>query len=220
MIDIDYGKVAKKRVNARATRVTHSSKNYNSGNAGFSNKLYVYFSFAIILFTSGLLAGISYQKSKAVTRDSSVSASGMNRASHSNIGISGLPDEQRKTTPINKEGKKTTGDSPFHNKKDSSSFIEKEIDKVKTKSKTLKDVMVSDQRSYHILAKIYNTEKEAQYFGNKLSRLKLGVKIFLSRNRKKMKVYLGPIRGKMPAYKLLHIVKNIPEFKSAILYKN
>lgn len=77
---------------------------------------------------------------------------------------------------------------------------------------------VRDSRSsYLILAKIFPDEKEASLAGLGLKRG--GLKAFMARNGKKVKLYVGPIEGKNEAYEVLGKLKKNSEFSGAILYK-
>jgi cell division septation protein DedD len=71
--------------------------------------------------------------------------------------------------------------------------------------------------SFLILAKIYPDEKEASLAGLNLKRN--GMKAFMARNGKKVKLYVGPIDGKAQAYEALGQLKKNPEFAGAILYR-
>lgn len=71
--------------------------------------------------------------------------------------------------------------------------------------------------SFLILAKIYPDEKEASLAGLNLKRN--GMKAFMARNGKKVKLYVGPIEGKTQAYEALAQLKKNPEFAGAILYR-
>ncbi|HNA78533.1 MAG TPA: hypothetical protein PLF85_04245 [Turneriella sp.] len=71
--------------------------------------------------------------------------------------------------------------------------------------------------SFLILAKIYPDEKEASLAGLNLKRN--GMKAFMARNGKKVKLYVGPIEGKNSAYEALAQLKKNPEFTGAILYR-
>ncbi|GAB4434622.1 MAG: hypothetical protein OHK0011_17760 [Turneriella sp.] len=71
--------------------------------------------------------------------------------------------------------------------------------------------------SFLILAKIYPDEKEASLAGLNLKRS--GMKAFMARNGKKVKLYVGPIDGKAQAYETLGQLKKNPEFTGAILYR-
>ncbi len=71
--------------------------------------------------------------------------------------------------------------------------------------------------SYLILAKIYPDEKEASLAGLNLKRD--GLKAFMARNGKKIKLYVGPIEGKSEAYSVLGKLKKSSEFSGAILYR-
>lgn len=71
--------------------------------------------------------------------------------------------------------------------------------------------------SFLILAKIYPDEKEASLAGLGLKRD--GLKAFMARNGKKVKLYVGPIDGKADAYEALARLKKNSEFSGAILYR-
>lgn len=71
--------------------------------------------------------------------------------------------------------------------------------------------------SFLILAKIYPDEKEASLAGLNLKRG--GMKAFMARNGKKVKLYVGPIEGKTEAYEALARLKKHSEFSGAILYR-
>lgn len=71
--------------------------------------------------------------------------------------------------------------------------------------------------SFLILAKIYPDEKEASLAGLGLKRN--GLKAFMARNGKKVKLYVGPIDGKADAYEALAVLKKNNEFAGAILYR-
>lgn len=71
--------------------------------------------------------------------------------------------------------------------------------------------------SFLILAKIYPDEKEASLAGLNLKRG--GMKAFMARNGKKVKLYVGPIEGKTEAYEALARLKKQSEFSGAILYR-
>jgi cell division septation protein DedD len=75
----------------------------------------------------------------------------------------------------------------------------------------------SIEGSYLILAKIYPDEKEASLAGVNLKRN--GMKAFMARNGRKVKLYVGPIEGKSAAYETLAQLKKNPEFSGAILYR-
>ena len=70
---------------------------------------------------------------------------------------------------------------------------------------------------YFILAKIYEDEKEATLNGLHLKRA--GMNVRLSRNGKKVKLYVGPLIGKPVAYETLAKIKRMSEFQGAILYR-
>jgi cell division septation protein DedD len=76
---------------------------------------------------------------------------------------------------------------------------------------------VDNTGSFLILAKIYPDEKEASLAGLGLKRN--GLKAFMARNGKKVKLYVGPIDGKADAYEALALLKKNNEFAGAILYR-
>lgn len=75
----------------------------------------------------------------------------------------------------------------------------------------------SAEGNFLILAKIFPDEKEASLAGLNLKRS--GMKAFMARNGKKVKLYVGPIEGKTQAYEVLGQLKRDPEFAGAILYR-
>jgi len=79
------------------------------------------------------------------------------------------------------------------------------------------DTSREPRSSYLILAKIFPDEKEASLAGLGLKRS--GLKAFMARNGKKVKLYVGPIEGKTEAYDALAKLKRNSEFSGAILYK-
>jgi cell division septation protein DedD len=79
------------------------------------------------------------------------------------------------------------------------------------------DTNAEPRSSYLILAKIFPDEKEASLAGLGLKRG--GLKAFMARNGKKVKLYVGPIEGKTEAYDVLAKLKKNSEFSGAILYK-
>lgn len=81
----------------------------------------------------------------------------------------------------------------------------------------IRDAITQEGESYLILAKIYKDSKNAYAAGRAL--MKNGLPVFLAKNGKKLKVYVGPIKGKNDAYNTLAIVKNMANFKGALMYK-
>ncbi len=89
--------------------------------------------------------------------------------------------------------------------------------KVVAVQEQVEQALKNSKDAYLILAKIYSDEKDAYLHGRELK--KQGLPVFLARSGKKVKVYVGPIEGKNAAYQHLSLVKSMPEFRSAIMYK-
>ena len=91
-------------------------------------------------------------------------------------------------------------------------------------NQSLKKSLMDPENEYIILAKKYNesSRDRALYYADVLNKITkdYNYKVFPSIRGKNIKLYIGPMKGKKMAEKVLVRVKSIPEFtNSAILYK-
>ena len=196
MQDVDFGRMYKYRhTKQRPDSFVQPGK--------FQQKLGVLLLVAFLSYIFGLFSGIQferYQTQKAVAF--------------------GQADEMQVSANINNEdidprinisADLSASEEPQNNNEASNDNI------LENENQNIKDVLKSDQSSYLILARMYKEKARAYYNGSILQ--KKGLPVFLAESGSKMKVYVGPVRGKNDAYKMLAKVKKVPEFSGAIMYK-
>lgn len=211
MQNIDFGKIYK-----------NSNLQKPKSSPGVSSKLNIYISIAIIGFTLGAISGIAYEKnisknnSSRLNELSNVAPGERNHSSFNEE--NNISEEPYENNPTFAKNEKSEVSENIQN----SVIVDNHSDKiepaqVQNKDKeSLENSPVKDAK-YIIFAKKYSDKKRAYYDGSQLK--KAGYPVFLVKSGDKMKVYIGPIYGKQEAYRYLARIKNIAQYKNAILYK-
>lgn len=197
MQDVDFGRMYKYRhTKQRAENFVQTGR--------LQHKLGVLLLVAALSYLFGLFSGIQferYQNQKDIAVDqidqSQVSA---------NINSEDLDPRINISADLSAEDSANTSNS-----------IKEPLVSDQDAGQNIKEVLKSDQSSYLILARMYKEKARAYYNGSVLQ--KKGLPVFLAESGNKMKVYVGPVRGKNDAYKMLAKVKKVPEFSGAIMYK-
>lgn len=197
MQDIDFGRIYRNRSKTGQGHLkTEHVKN------PVKNKLIIIGTIAFAFFVVGIFTGLRIQEYRIT---SSIEASATDAGSENN--------EEITTANVNTEETedKKISDSVRIDRHQAGKNASAE------KEKDLKKKLEAGKDSYLILASIYSEKKEAHYQGHKLR--KAGLPVFLARNGQKLKLYVGPVKGRSSAYEMLAKVKNMPQFNGAILYK-
>lgn len=198
MQDIDFGKFYRKNRPFAVPESRREKQQPPRGN-GSASGVTVIFAVAVFCLAVGFFFGTQLQKHRYSQQiEANVGSDEVSTANISPAVKSTQLEESVKvhSVPADKEAKKNV-------KKSAST-------KVVTQATKQKD-------TYLILAKIYPDEKEASLNGLNLKRN--GLPVFLARNGKKLKLYVGPIEGRTEAYNVLGRVKNMPDYQGAILYR-
>ncbi|MDH4263653.1 MAG: hypothetical protein OEV78_11470 [Spirochaetia bacterium] len=167
--------------------------------------------FGLILFFTGLMTGINFQSKKIISSD--------------------LKSNEKFSE--NSDVINSANINPDHIEKSSNqpSLIpnnDNDVDKNQEESENaklvLKKTLLNPENEYIILAKKYNdgSKDRALYYAGVLNKITkdYNFEVVPSIRGKNIKLYVGPMKGKKTAEKMLARVKSIPEFtNSAILYK-
>jgi cell division septation protein DedD len=190
MQDIDFSRYYRK--GRRAYSASEASEARKTGAP--VNKLSLYLAIAFSSLAIGFIGGTQLQKNKMMRElENRVAPDSAQNGTIVTANVAAGPAAEAENTP---EAIRTTR--------------AEEGARIARQEKTL-------EGSYLILAKIYPDEKEASLAGLNLKRN--GMKAFMARNGKKVKLYVGPIEGKNNAYEMLAQLKKNPEFSGAILYR-
>jgi len=161
----------------------------------------------LILFFAGLMTGISFQSKKLVQ---TASVEGEQETDSANVVNSAdvNPDRAVKTS-------RQTESAP----RSEVAGIDSE-----TAHSAMKKTLMDPENEYIILARKYgdNSKDRALYYAGVLNKITkdYNFEVVPSIRGKSIKLYVGPMKGKKMAEKMLSRVKSIPEFaNSAILYK-
>ncbi|MCB1146366.1 MAG: SPOR domain-containing protein [Leptospiraceae bacterium] len=202
MQDIDFGRFYRERggnresTRTRKTVRDHSITRGNSQHGGLptSQKLLVYgVSGAILLFTLGMFVGSRWERNRLIRQ-----------VETETVG------EEMTTANVSNTKNNIQIEESLKVEKNSEPVAEQSEEKIRS-------AIEGSGESYLILARIYSDQKEAYSAGRQL--MKTGLPVFLAKNGKKLKVYVGPVQGKNEAYQYLAQVKNISDFKGAVMYK-
>lgn len=189
MQDFDFVRYYKKPNNA-------APANTRGGKQGHAphpviRKLSLYSAISLFFFGTGLLTGIVIHERKFQTTENVVAAQGA-RAENGVLSSSNINPEARQPA------RPTQTTTP-------------------QKGSNLENTLRSDSTKFVIHAKTYDSNEDAQWFGNILRRN--GLPVYLTQSGTKFKVYVGPIFSKSEAYEKLKQVKSFNEFRGAILYE-
>ena len=209
MNDYDFGKYYKNKQNFASRNIA------DSGLQKLYRKLSIGLIAGLVIFFAGLMTGIHFQKNKitgktsvAETENSEV----INTADISPNAMPNMPNTLQKEAP---KAEDTDKETPAEN---ADNTFEKSA------SQNLKKTLMNPANEYIILARRYNdTSKDrALYYAGVLNKITrdYNYEVIPSIRGKNIKLYVGPMKGKANAEKMLARVKSIPEFaNSAILYK-
>ena len=200
---MDFGRLYKGKTGPERSFASERPKRH------WLSKLSLLVTIMTVAFVLGLFAGTQWQKHKfaqnveeqAISQEfKSANITPVKTPSDSQSGEVHAGDETEKQKQAKNQGKR-----------------EAEKNSEQKKYSDLKKKLSEDNESYLILARMYQSKEEAHQKGLKLKKRELPV--FLAKSGDKMKVYVGPVKGKNQAYSMLAKVKKLPEFSGAIMYK-
>lgn len=203
MNDYDFGKYYRQN-----NRPAANQKSGNNLVHNFYRKVSIAVAAGLILFFAGLFTGMHFQSNKIIHN-----AAKIDDKNSDNSGVVNSADISPESMALPKNS------SGNHDSVQSSS-----ADDVQKIQPELKKSLMDPENEYIILAKKYNEDSKdrALYYAGILNKATAdyNYEVLPSIRGKTIKLYLGPMKGKKMAEKMLARVKSIPEFtNSAILYK-
>ena len=162
------------------------------------------------MFFAGLMTGISFQNKKLVSADLKNNAQNDENQEVVNSADIGHNHDAKKSQ---NHSVSTSGQSDEQDQNNSTNA-----------KQLIKKTLMNPENEFIILAKKYNdgSKDRALYYAGVLNKITRedNLQVVPSIRGKNIKLYVGPMKGKQMAEKMLAKVKSIPEFaNSAILYK-
>jgi hypothetical protein len=196
MNDYDFGKYYRSR-----NKITEKKKSPSLKLNNLYKKLSIVVAAAIILFFAGLMTGINLNGDRITNKEIAIT------------------DTYNQPDIVESSDISPESSSNFNQ----NNFIENQPEK-KTSGSEIRSSLVDPENAYIILAKRYHEDSKdrALYYAGVLKKLakESNYDVIPSVRGKSIKIYVGPMKGKKNAEKMLARVKSIPEFtNSAILYK-
>lgn len=200
MQDVDFGRMYKyKRSSSRQDPQFPAAK--------FQQKLGVVVFFAFLFFVLGIFTGIQFERYQSRSSDTSDALSFAEQTS-ANVGSEDIDPRINISADLSHEEEQLDKDIA---ESSAAALVSQE------EKPDIRKALKSEQPSFLILARIYDDKARAYYNGSVLQQK--GLPVFLAESGKRMKVYVGPVKGKNAAYGMLAKVKKVPEFNGAIMYK-
>ena len=206
MQNIDFGKVY--RQSNQKQLIKTKKKNRKLSFLG----VVILFSFFI-----GLIIGVYFQKHRIVQE---VENNVLAEANNTELTSANINNQIVKEENNNKENQKASIKENSENKKTTvKSNVKINLESIIRKKtiKKKKELINTKQNSYLILVRKYKSIQKATRAGLKLR--EAGYKVFMSKNRRKMKLWIGPIKGRKKANLVMKHLSKIQTFRNAIMYK-